>query len=160
MKIIRRILLLVLVLLLLAVGGGAAAIWNITRSPLPTHSGEMVLPGLRGRVEVIRDGLGIPHIYATNLHDLFFAQGYVQAQDRWWQMEFSRHIGGGRIQELTGKSSSLIGTDIFIRQIGWRRAAERELETYYLATAVIEGRIMVSGRGRIPWDGSRNIQYG
>ncbi len=134
MKILRRILLIVLLLLLLLIVGGAAAFWNVTRSPLPQHSGEVTIPGLRARVEVIRDAKGIPHIYATTLHDLFFTQGFVQAQDRWWQMEFSRHIGRGSIQELTGRSDSLMGTDVFIRHVGWLRAAERELANYDEAT--------------------------
>jgi penicillin amidase len=42
------------------------------------------------------------------MHDLFFAQGYTQAQDRWWQMEFFRHVGSGTIEELVGKNSDLL----------------------------------------------------
>jgi penicillin amidase len=62
------------------------------------------------------------------MHDLFFVQGYTQAQDRWWQMEFWRHVGSGRIEELVGKKDALLGTDIFIRTLGWRHVAEDELE--------------------------------
>ena len=58
--------------------------------------GEIIVPGLDGAVDVYRDGIGIPHIYATTKHDLFFAQGYVHAQERFWQMDFWRHIGSGR----------------------------------------------------------------
>ncbi|MFQ5814842.1 MAG: penicillin acylase family protein, partial [Anaerolineae bacterium] len=64
-----------------------ALYWFIYR-PLPRISGTVRVKGLRGKVEVIRDRWGIPHIYAENEEDLFFAQGYVHAQDRLWQMEF------------------------------------------------------------------------
>jgi len=64
--------------------------------------GELALPGLQDRVEVIRDPWGVPHIYARNLDDLFFAQGFVQAQDRLWQMEMYRRAGEGRLAEILG----------------------------------------------------------
>ena len=97
-------------------------------APLPDHDGTVDVPQLDNRVEIIRDSSGIPHIYASTVHDLRFAQGYVQAQDRWWQMEFARHIGKGRIQELTGRNASLMSTDVFIRTVGWERAAQRDLD--------------------------------
>lgn len=56
---------------------------------LPLIDGQLKLEGLLAPVEVIRDKWGIPHIYAENTHDLFFAQGFVQAQDRLWQMELN-----------------------------------------------------------------------
>jgi len=104
--------------------------YGLTRGPLPQHDGELTVDGLNDPVEIVRDKWGVPHIYATNMHDLFFAQGYTQAQDRWWQMEFSRHTGSGTLEELTGKNTSLLATDIFIRGVGWRRVAEQELESY------------------------------
>lgn len=126
-KILRYVLLFLLVIIVMA-GIGLAIVYNgWTNGVLPQHSGEVKLAGLNDRVEVIRDGRGVPHIYASNSHDLFFAQGYTQAQDRWWQMEFSRRIGRGEIQELTGKSRALIGTDMFIRHAGWRKAAEADV---------------------------------
>ena len=100
----------------------------MTRSPLPQHDGELKVAGLQDTVEILRDEWGVPHIYAKNMHDLFFAQGYTQAQDRWWQMEFWRHVGSGRIEELVGKKDTLLGTDIFIRTLGWRRVAENEVK--------------------------------
>jgi len=60
------------------------------------------------------------------MHDLFFAQGYVQAQDRWWQMEFWRHTASGRLCELVGWNESALRADIFIRTLGWRQVAEAE----------------------------------
>ncbi|MBC8446336.1 MAG: penicillin acylase family protein, partial [Chloroflexi bacterium] len=61
-----------------------------------------------------------------NPHDLFFAQGYVHAQDRFWQMEFWRRIGSGRLAEILGESA--LENDRFIRTVGWRRTAAQELE--------------------------------
>ncbi|NOG50245.1 MAG: hypothetical protein HND48_13070 [Chloroflexi bacterium] len=98
MRILRFILLgLLLVVVVIAVGG--FILFNdLTRGPLPQHSGTLKVAGLQAPVEIIRDDYGVPHIYAANAHDLLFAQGYTQAQDRWWQMEFSRAIGSGRIK--------------------------------------------------------------
>ncbi len=64
--------------------------------------GELSAPGLKEPVEVIRDEWGIPHIYAANDEDLFFAQGYVMAQDRLWQMEMWRRWHEGRLAEIFG----------------------------------------------------------
>ena len=64
--------------------------------------GELEIPGLRDPVEVIRDEWGVPHIYAQNDDDLFFAQGYVMAQDRLWQMEMWRRWHAGRLAEIFG----------------------------------------------------------
>ena len=126
MKLIR-ILLLILLLLIVVVAVGGFLVYNDTmRAPLPQTSGSLNVSGLNAQVEILRDDWGIPHIYASTTHDLLFAQGYVQAQDRWWQMEFFRHTGNGSIEELTGKTNKLIGTDIFIRTIGWQRTADQE----------------------------------
>jgi penicillin amidase len=75
-------------------------------------------------VEVVRDRWGIPHIYAQNEHDLFFAQGFVHAQDRLWQMEMNRRASSGRLSEIFGERT--LGTDRFLRTFGLRRAAEEE----------------------------------
>ncbi len=128
---LRRILILLpLFLIVLLVIVGAVVITNWTRGPLPLHDGELAVAGLQDTVEIVRDEWGIPHIYASNTYDLFFAQGFTQAQDRWWQMEFYRATGDGRLQELTGQNDSLMRSDIFIRTVGWRQAAERDFEAY------------------------------
>lgn len=93
----------------------------------PKIEGEIQLKGLDGPVDVYRDGMGVPHIYAATQHDLFYAQGYIHAQDRFWQMDFWRHQGAGRLSELLG--SNLLETDRFLRTIGWERVAREELET-------------------------------
>src|SRR4029453_633106 len=64
--------------------------------------GTMSIPGLDTAVEVRRDRWGVPHIYARTEHDLFFAQGFVAAQDRLWQMDMWRRIGEGRVAEVVG----------------------------------------------------------
>jgi len=91
----------------------------------PQVDGELFVDGTTAPVEIIRDSTGVPHIYAENTHDLFFAQGYVHAQDRFWQMEFWRRIGSGRLSEILGEST--IDQDRFIRTLDWRSVAEAEL---------------------------------
>src|SRR5579885_3007172 len=114
----------------LAVGAGVAGLvggvtYVMLRRPLPRTRGQERLPGLRGDVEIIRDGLGMPHLFATTLEDLFFAQGYVHAQDRLWQMELNRRTAAGRLSELFGEVA--LEADRFIRRIGLRRAAEQDV---------------------------------
>ncbi len=92
----------------------------------PQTDGEARLPGLDGPVDIYRDSMGIPHIYAASLRDLFAAQGYVHAQDRFWQMDFWRHIGSGRLAEMFGESQ--VKTDAFLRVLNWRGLAEQEYE--------------------------------
>lgn len=98
------------------------------RRSFPKISGEIQLNGLDGPVDIFRDDYGIPHIYASTSHDLFFAQGYVHAQDRFWQMDFWRHIGSGRLSEMFGESQ--VDTDKFLRTMGWARVVEEELDGF------------------------------
>ena len=112
---------LVPVLLTLAAAGtGAVVVWRT----FPTTAGRLLVHGLDAPVEVIRDRWGIPHLYAQSAHDLFFAQGYVHAQDRLWQMDFNRRVPSGRLSELFGEVT--LSNDRFLRVIGMRRAAEEE----------------------------------
>src|SRR5512138_869281 len=90
----------------------------------PQIEGEIKLDGLNGPVDIYRDQMGIPHIYASTSHDLFFAQGYVHAQERFWQMDAWRHIGSGTLSEMFGKGQ--VETDTFLRTLGWRLVAEQE----------------------------------
>lgn len=100
------------------------AVWS-TRRPFPViSSGDITVAGLDGQVEIIRDSDGIPHIYASTTHDLFLAQGYVHAQDRFWQMDTWRHIGTGRISEMFGEDQ--VETDAFLRTMDWGRLAEQQ----------------------------------
>src|SRR5690554_68189 len=110
MRLLRYFLLTVVISLVIMIGILAFLYISVTRGPLPQHDGELTVTGLNESVTVIRDEWGVPHIYASNTYDLIFAQGYTQAQDRWWQMEFFRHIGQGRLMEVTGRNSGLLST--------------------------------------------------
>lgn len=129
-KMVKRVVIVVLCLVALLLAGGFVWYQFAARAPIPKIDGELAAKGLRDRVEIIRDGHGVPHIYAKNMHDVFFAQGYVQAQDRWWQMEFFRKTCGGRIEELTGKKAALVSSDIYLRSLGLYRVCRREYEGY------------------------------
>jgi len=114
------LLVTVLVLGVAAVGFGW---WTVQRS-FPTTSGRVDVPGLTATVTVYRDEAGIPQLVAESDHDLLFAQGYVHAQDRFWEMDFRRHVTAGRVAELFGESQ--VATDAFIRTLDWRGIAEQE----------------------------------
>jgi penicillin amidase len=94
------------------------------RKSFPQQSGTITIPGLESEVKVQRDEWGIPQIYAASSHDLFLAEGYVHAQDRFWQMDFWRHIGTGRLSEMFGKSQ--LDKDQFLRTMGWEKLARQE----------------------------------
>ena len=126
----KIVLITILAIVVLLLGGGFIYYQSIINSPLPGVDGEISAKGLQERVEIIRDDNGIPHIYAGNTHDLFFAQGYAQAQDRWWQMEFFRKTCGGRIEELTGKKASLVNTDVYLRSLGLYNVCQKEYDMY------------------------------
>jgi penicillin G amidase len=102
------------------------SIARLFRWPLPQVEGKISLRGLGGRVEVLRDRWGVPHIYARDEDDLAFAQGYVHAQDRLWQMELNRRVGRGRLSELFGELA--VPTDTLLRTIGIPRAAQASFE--------------------------------
>ena len=95
---------------------------------LPRIDGELVCADLNSPVEIIRDKYGIPHIYAKNETDLFFAMGYAMAQDRLWQMEFHRRLGSGRVSELFGED--FVKVDRYFRMLtakGMRKEIPPEL---------------------------------
>ena len=113
----------IVVLALIAGAGGAFYFKNylpntVAPKSFPKIDGEIQLDGLDGPVDIYRDQMGIPNIYATSAHDLFFAQGYIHAQDRFWQMDAWRHIGAGALSEMFGKGQ--LETDTFLRTLGWR----------------------------------------
>src|ERR1051326_1075697 len=93
--------------LLLLIAGTLAFFWfyHAARSSLAQLDGSVTLSGLQSPVSVIRDEHGVPHITAASLEDLFFAQGYVTAQDRLWQMDLTRRAGGGEMAEIFPASS-------------------------------------------------------
>jgi penicillin amidase len=95
------------------------------RRSWPQTTGEIEIPGLEGEVEVLRDEHGIPQIYADSVHDLALAQGFVHAQERFFEMDVRRHATAGRLAELFGEDA--LETDRVVRTLGWRQVAEREL---------------------------------
>ncbi|WP_049797643.1 penicillin acylase family protein [Kribbella flavida] len=97
----------------------------VVRHSFPSYDGSIELSGLDADVEVVRDANGIPQIYADRPADLFAAQGYVAAQDRFFEMDFRRHVTSGRLTELFGRDA--LETDKVVRTLGWRRVAEKEL---------------------------------
>lgn len=117
--------LLLAVLLLLA--AAAAYAYYIARSALPQLDGQVAVNGLGAPVKVTRDTHGVPTIEAASLNDLFFAQGYVTAQDRLWQMDVMRRFGGGELSEILGEP--LLKLDREQRILGLRAAATKSLQT-------------------------------
>jgi penicillin amidase len=91
---------------------------ELARKSLAQIDGRVTLAGLHDSVEVIRDRWGVPHIYARNIDDLFFAQGFVQAQDRLWQMEMYRRTFEGSLAEILG--SGYARHDRLVRLLNYR----------------------------------------
>ncbi|MER6316764.1 penicillin acylase family protein [Streptomyces sp. NPDC001581] len=122
-----RLIVLVLVLALFA-GLGYGAYWGVdsVRASFPQTTGSLKVPGLTGTVDVKRDAHGIPQLYADNDDDLFRAQGFVHAQDRFWEMDVRRHMTSGRLSEMFG--SGQVETDAFLRTLGWRQVAQAEYD--------------------------------
>ncbi|BAB75623.1 all3924 [Nostoc sp. PCC 7120 = FACHB-418] len=117
---ITVIMLVVLCILLLGF------LFYTVRRSFPVENGAIALSSIKSEVTIKRDQWGIPHIYASNSHDLFMAQGYIHAQDRFWQMDFWRHIGSGRLAEMFGASQ--VETDKYLRTMGWGRVAQQEIQ--------------------------------
>lgn len=94
--------------------------WWLGRS-VPDYDAEAQLAGLGAPVEVWRDSLGVPHVWARSEADLYRAMGWVHAQDRLWQMELFRRVADGRLAEVLG--ADVVDTDRFLRTVGMGRAA-------------------------------------
>jgi len=103
-----------------------AAFQIFFRLPIPSYTGSIDLPGLKKPVEVKTDKHAIPHIFAKNHEDLFFAQGYITARERMFQMDLTRLAGRGELSELLGEKT--VRTDRYFRTLGLYRAAESEYE--------------------------------
>src|ERR1700682_4230723 len=97
---ILKLFLALLLLLVIALAGVWGWFYNAAHSSLAQLDGTIAVPGLRAPVSVVRDAHGVPHLTAASLEDLFFAQGYVTAQDRLWQMDISRRYAGGELSEV------------------------------------------------------------
>jgi len=99
------------------------------KAALAQLSGTIIVRGLSEPVEVLRDTWGIPHIYAKSTADLFFAQGYVVAQDRMWQLEMWRRNGEGRLAEVLGPQ--YVTRDMFARLLAFRGNWDEEFKKYH-----------------------------
>ncbi|MGH7464245.1 MAG: penicillin acylase family protein, partial [Longimicrobiales bacterium] len=102
---------------------------RLARESLAQIEGTLDVPGLRADVQVLRDRWGIPHIYAQSELDMFFAQGYVQAQDRLWQIDMWRRTNEGRLSEILGPEA--FEHDRLARLIMYRGPWETEFASYH-----------------------------
>jgi penicillin G amidase len=118
-----RVIAILIICLTAIISAGATWFYWEARHALPQLDGKLNVHGLSAEVRVIRDERGVPHITAGNTQDLFFAQGYVTAQDRLWQMDFSRRLVSGTMSEVMG--AALLNHDKEQRIVGLRQIAER-----------------------------------
>lgn len=124
---LKRVLLAVLVLAVAGALLAGAAVWWVVCRPMPQTTGAIRAAGLAAEVVVRRDSLGVPHISARSLHDLYFAQGYVTAQERLWQMDTLRRLAGGTLAEVAGEAA--YRTDADRRMLGTTRIAAAAART-------------------------------
>lgn len=157
----------VLIITLLITISGCAPLLNMAfKKALPPTEGEMIVPGLKENVIVRRDNMGIPYIEAANKEDMFFAMGYVNAYDRFTQMEGFRLVSKGRLSELLGDAT--LEMDIYLRSLNLKQFAETMylsaspdvkhlLQIYsdginaYLANAPLPMTIKMAGHKPEPW---------
>ena len=100
--------------------------WWLFRKAVVSGSGASRIPGLSAGVEVLRDVHGVPHIFAATTEDAVAALGYCHVEDRLFQMELNRRVASGRLAEAFGRVA--LEADRFLRRMGLRRAAEREVK--------------------------------
>jgi penicillin amidase len=100
----------------------------VAEEGLPYHTGQLAAAGLHHPVKVVRDKFGIAHIYAEDKHDMFFAQGFVAAQDHMWQMEMWRRAGEGRLAEVLGPA--YINRDKLARALAFHGSWDEEEKKY------------------------------
>ncbi|MGI8588740.1 MAG: penicillin acylase family protein [Chloroflexia bacterium] len=131
-----------------ALAAAGAGLYRRLRHSLPPLDGTLFCP-VSAPVHVRRDTWGIPHIHAESAADLFTAQGYVQAQDRLWQLDFQRRIGAGRLSEIFGPIT--LATDILLRRFGIRRAAELEASGLDEQTAAAVNAYCAGVNAYIAW---------
>ena len=121
-----RIFLWILLVLLLIMAAALGYAYYVAHAALPQLDGQLQVIGLSAPVTVTRDVHGVPAIEAASLDDLFFAQGYITAQDRLWQMDIMRRYGSGELSEILGEDT--LKLDREQRILGLRAAAKKSLE--------------------------------
>ncbi len=100
--------------------------WQNAESNSLKAQQKVILKGAHGKIEIVFDDRMIPHVFAENDHDLYFAQGYVTAMHRLWQMDFQTRFASGRISEVVGDKA--IELDRYQRRMGMVYGAENSLE--------------------------------
>ncbi|MCH8189242.1 MAG: penicillin acylase family protein [Proteobacteria bacterium] len=106
----------------------------------PQVEGRIEVEGLDGRVEVLRDHFGVPHIFAGSEADALFGQGFVHAQDRLFQMDSIRRVASGRVAEVVG--SGALDADRFMRRLGLAGRAAERLESFgYGDVKILDGGV-------------------
>ncbi len=124
MKILKRILIGLVAIILLTV----AVVFIYLQTTKPVYSGQQTLQGLKAEVEILYDQFGVPHIYAQNAGDAYFALGYAHAQDRLFQMEMLRRAASGRLSEVLGKD--LLPVDKLFRTLGINQFAREHAKKF------------------------------
>lgn len=131
-----RVVAALVALLVVSLAAGAGFAWwrldDALHASYPQTSGTLRIADLAGAVTVDRDSSGIPQIYASNSTDLFLAEGYVQAQDRFWQMDVSRNYAEGTLASVLGQS--YLQHDELARTLGWRTLAEQSYDKLQAGT--------------------------
>jgi penicillin G amidase len=125
-SLVLRIIFWLFVIVLVIIACVAGYAYHIAHSALPQIDGHLQISGLSTPVTVSRDAHGVPTIEAATLEDLFFAQGYVTAQDRLWQMDVMRRFASGELSEILGKDT--VKLDREQRILGLRAAAKKSIE--------------------------------
>ncbi len=103
MKVLKRIIQAILLVIMIGIIGGLIFLNSVKKKAIPDYNASVDIENLSEEVEVLRDSLAIPHVYAKNKEDLYRVVGYLSAQDRLWQMDLMRRITTGRLSEIFGK---------------------------------------------------------
>jgi len=155
LSIFRRITLAICFLVAVFILIAAAWFYWAAHSSLPQVDGNLKVAGLKAPVNVLRDAQGMPHIRASNMEDAIFAQGYVTAQDRLWQMDITRRFAAGELAELL--RPDLVRNDreqriLMLPELAERATAALSPEERALSNAYCAGvnAFIESHRDRLP----------
>ncbi len=125
MEMMRWVLAIIAIVILASVSVAGYG-WHVFNRSLPQTAGELELPDLHGPVQILRDGDGVAHIFATDRHDLLMAQGFVHAQDKFFTMDFYRRVARGELSALVGADGGVVENDILMQTMGFSALAARD----------------------------------